>query len=468
MIYKITKLSFVIKDHWCAPPAPHQPRLDLNKDDDSLYLTNTLIGLTPMGRDRNRTTMSALMWGKVWGKVWGVCIMGSLTAVAIKNAKPGRYHDGDGLFLDRTSKGGRWIYRYAHLGKRRDMGLGSYPAISLAKARLERDKWKLERAAGNDPIAIRKAAQEVSAAERDRADPTFEELTMIVFNAKKAKLRGGGTRGRWLSPFKSHIFKAIGNKRASSLTAHDIRDALKPLWHDKHPTAEKAFQRTRLVLREGRLMEFDVDPVIVDRAVRMLGEVNHIPTPIPATPWQEIPALFARLPKTNGGQCLRLMILTGVRLDGCAGSRQQEFENGVWTIPAERVKGAEGKVRDFRVPISDAVADLVREQSEYFEDLLFPGDTGAAITSRALEICLDKLDESGRPHGFRTSFRTWVQDSDACSWEVAETILNHQIGNKVERSYARSDLLERRAPVMASWASFVLGESAADVVPING
>ena len=80
---------------------------------------------------------------------------------------------------------------------------------------------------------------------------------------------------------------------------------------------------------------------------------------------------------------------------------------------------------------------------------------------------LDALNIEGRPHGFRTSFRTWVQDSGACPWEVAETVLNHKIGGKVERSYARSDLLERRRPVMELWANHVTGQSSADVIDLN-
>jgi integrase len=75
------------------------------------------------------------------------------------------------------------------------------------------------------------------------------------------------------------------------------------------------------------------------------------------------------------------------------------------------------------------------------------------------------MGEQGRPHGFRTSFRTWVQDTDACAYDVAETILAHSIGGKVERSYARSDLLDRRRVAMAAWSAHVTGE-ASNVVKV--
>jgi len=161
------------------------------------------------------------------------------------------------------------------------------------------------------------------------------------------------------------------------------------------------------------------------------------------------------------------MILTLVRLDGCAGMRSAEWTAGMWTVSKDRIKGSEGKVADFRVPLSSTAEALIKDRMEFFPDLLFPGDTGRAITSRALEIILDKMEESGRPHGFRTGFRTWVQDTQICSEEVAESVLGHTYGNKVRRAYARSDLLEQRRPVMEAWAQHVTGQPTAKVVPIR-
>lgn len=347
------------------------------------------------------------------------------------------------------------------------MGLGSFPAVSLADARKERDRWRYELQQGRDPIDTRRAAQEAEAADRDREDPTFRELVLMVFEAKKARLRGEGVRGRWLSPFEIHLFPSIGRRRGSELTAQHYVDALRPIWKTKHPTAEKAFQRARLVLREAQFLGLPVDPIEIERAARMLGEVVHKVAPITATPWQEIPELFDRLPDTNAGQCLRFMVLTLVRLDGCTGARWQEFAPGVWTVPEDRVKGQEGRVSDFRVPLSGKAEALVHEQLAYFDDVLFPGTKGAPISSRALEKCLDGIGEAGRPHGFRTSFRTWVQDTNACDREVAEMVLGHKVYQSVEGSYARSDMLDRRRIVMKKWAAHVTAESA-EVVKLRG
>lgn len=385
----------------------------------------------------------------------------ALTAAQLKHAKPGTYHDGDGLMIKFAASGrGSWTYRYSFAGKRRDMGLGSYPTVTLAAARQERDRWKLLIADGNDPLSVRKAQKAAAAADLSREDPTFQELAEMILEAKKARLRGEGTRGRWMSPLKTHLFPVIGKKRGSDLVAQDFVEALKPIWKTKYPTAEKAVQRATIVLTQGQIHGYPVDPFVIKQAVARLGQNVHEVQHIPATAWQDIPNLYSRLPDSNAGQCLRFMILTLVRLNGCAGARFDEVSGDLWTVPADRVKGTVGKAVPFRVPLSSVARDLVADAAHFSEDYLFPGQRGGPITSRALEKCLDALGETGRPHGFRSSFRDWVNDNDTASWEVAERILDHKVGNQVERSYARSDLLERRRPVMEAWASYVTGASS--------
>lgn len=388
------------------------------------------------------------------------------TAAKIKAAADGPIYDGGGLILFKKGAAGKWVYRYSRLKLRRDMGLGAWPEVTLAEARKLRDGWAAELAAGHDPLTLREEQRAAEMADRDRDDPTFDTLVQIVFDAKRAGLRGDGTRGRWLSPLQTHLSPRIGRRRVSELTRHDIADALRPIWRTKYPTAEKCYQRARKVLFEGQLMGYPCDPVIVDAATRILGEVHHVTTPIPSTPWQDIPALFAKLGESSVDRCLKFMILTLVRTDGCAGARRDEVEGDIWTVPADRIKGTVRRVKDFRVPLSPPALAIVNAEAMVDSPLLFPTWTGRAPTSTALEKRLTVLGEAGRPHGFRTSFRTWVQDTDACSWDVSETVLGHAIGNKTERSYARSDLLERRRVAMIAWANYVTG-AASNVVGIR-
>ncbi|WP_375553413.1 tyrosine-type recombinase/integrase [Roseovarius mucosus] len=416
------------------------------------------------GADRPRVIQSGItVADQVAG--WN---MGNLTAVAIKKAGPGRLGDGNGLELHKAETTGKWVWRYSFGGKRRQMGLGTWPGVGLADARAERDRWALVLTKGRDPITERKAEISAARAEIERDDPTLESLARDVLEARKATLRREGKSARWLSPIERHLFPKLGRKPVSEIRQHDIKAALSGIWRTKHPTAEKAIQRLRIIFRQGKLMGYECDPFTVDAAQHMLGAVIHTPEPIPATPWQEIPALFARLENRGAtAACLRFMMLTLVRASGCRGARFDEIEGDVWTVPADRVKGQVGKVRDFRVPLSREALEIVETRRALGGAYLFAGPSGKPVSDAGVSNYLRDMGEDGRPHGFRTSFRTWVQDTDACPWDVSETVLAHVIGGKVERTYARSDLLERRRPVMQAWADHVTG-TGAEVVKFKG
>ena len=216
-------------------------------------------------------------------------------------------------------------------------------------------------------------------------------------------------------------------------------------------------------------MGMPCDPDIADTAEYLLGEYIHVSEPIKATPWQQIPNLFQALEgRGNAAACLQFMILTAVRSNGCRGARFAEIDGDTWTVPAERMKGRVGKIYDFAVPLSTPAILLVERLAEISDDLLFPGQaTKKGVSDTALSKILNALKEPGRPHGFRTSFRTWVQDTDAATYDVAETALAHRLGNAVERSYARSDLLEPRRILAEKWGQFVTGASAT-VVDLKG
>ena len=390
-----------------------------------------------------------------------------LTALALKSAPGNVVQDGGGLSLTRTPTGGKWTFRYTIAGRRRDMGIGTYPDVTLAEARRERDKWAAVLVSGLDPISERQRRAEEERRALDIEGPTLAELVDMVFESRKASLRGGGERGRWMSPLKIHILPKLGHRRAATLTQTDMRDVLAPIWRKKHATAEKAIQRLTIAFRQGKLAGLGTDPFTIEAAKHLLGAVPQTKTPIPATPWQDVPDLYRRLGAnpTASHLCLQLIILTAVRGDAARGARFEEIEDGIWTVPAARIKGREGKVQPFRVPLSDAALDVVafcRDAS--VDGLLFPYRKRnwrfGPISANAIEKALTVLGEAGRPHGFRTSFRTWVQDTQAASFDVAETALGHIIGSTVERSYARSDLLDQRHILAGKWAEFVTGETA--------
>ena len=389
-----------------------------------------------------------------------------LTAIKVKTAGAGRHSDGGGLHLEKPASGaGKWIFRYSFAGRRRDMGLGSAAEVTLAQARKDRDRWAMCIARGIDPIneRDRERREAVTAARRD--DPTLTELVDMVFEARKSSLKGDGEAGRWMSPLKTHILPRLGKLTASTITTAEFVDVLRPIWNSKPTVARKAHGRLRMALEVGRRIGYAVDPVTIERVPDLLGDLHIEHAHIEATPWQRIPDLFAALRGTSsdssGRMCLRLLMLTAVRSDSARGARFGEIDGDIWTVPKERIKGLKRKVDDFRVPLSAAALEIVEQARQVSRDpvngLLFasPNNEHKPISQNALLNVLNDMGEAGRPHGLRSSFRDWVQDTDACSYEVAETVLGHIVGGKVERSYARSDLLDRRRVVMHTWAAHV-------------
>lgn len=364
-----------------------------------------------------------------------------LKALEVKNGE-GKLFDGAGLYLQKRSlESGRWVYRYKHEKRSREMGLGSYPLVSLGDARKERDRWEVVLKSGEDPISMRDRQREDDRAETSRKDPTFEEAANATFDAKKAGLRNDGNAGRWMSPLRLYMIPAIGERRRSQLHQSDIHAALSLIWRSKHPTAEKAIQRTRIIFEHMRFSGVACNPFIVDMARHMLGEVLHEVVKTPAADWKDIPRIFRALERNDASHmCLRFNILTLVRSAGVRGARFDEIQDGVWTVPKERMKGTVASAAEFRVPLSNAALEVVARAEEWRRSsYLFPGGRSGGISDVAVAKVLRKIAPGSSPHGMRTSFRTWVQDTDAAHFDVAETALAHIIGSKVERSYARSD-----------------------------
>ena len=227
-----------------------------------------------------------------------------LKSLEVTNAPPGKLHDGEGLTFDKTSEGGKWLWRYTIAGKRREMGLGPYPAVTLAGARKARDRWAAVLESGVDPIRERQRLLEAERQEIDRKEPTFAEVASLVFEARKTTLRGDGVRGRWFSPLAVHVIPKIGQRPLSQLDHTDIRAVLAPIWKSKPETAEKTIRRSGIIFTQAKLLGLNCDPFVVEQARHMLGHVLRVATPIASTRWQDLPTLFERPGSSSGHQSI--------------------------------------------------------------------------------------------------------------------------------------------------------------------
>jgi integrase len=389
-----------------------------------------------------------------------------LSAQFIKTAPVGKHCDGAGLWLVKRDDGGaQWVQRVTVHGRRREMGLGGFPDISLAQARTAADRWRAVAAAGCDPIKEREAEERAAR----REDISLAIITADAFEARKAELKGDGMAGRWLSPLNVHVLPKLGKVPVTDLDQRDIRDTLAPIWHTKADTARKAMNRLSIVLKHAAALGLDVDLQATEKAKALLGRTRHVAKNIPAMDWRDVPGFYESLEEpTLTHLALRLLILTGVRSGPLRNIRLDQIEGDVWTIPAEAMKGRKGATDDFRVPLpteAQRVIDLARPHAR--NGLLFPNNRKGVISDMTLSRHMERRGLEARPHGFRTSLRTWLAEATDAPHEVAEAMLAHTTDSGVVRAYRRTDYLEQRAKLAERWADHVTGGTG-QVVKLAG
>ncbi len=345
------------------------------------------------------------------------------------------------------------------------MGLGPYPDLSLKAAREMATEYRQQAKRGIDPIVKREAEKR----EAIRNLHMLKEIAQDCFEARKAELKGDGTAGRWFSPLENHILPKLGKMPIAEVDQVAVRDTLAPIWHEKAETARKAANRLNLVLKHAAALGLNVDLQAVDKARALLGKQRHEAKNIPALPWQEVPTFYASLGQGITELALRLLILTGVRSAPIRFAKpdQIDMEARIWTIPAELVKSRKGVTGDFRVPLTDEAIKVVEDALHHGGEVLFPGQREKPISDMTMSKLMRDRGMEARPHGFRSSLRTWAEETGQ-PYEVAETTLGHVVGNAVERAYQRSDLIEKRRALLAAWADYVTGNGGADVIPLNG
>jgi len=379
-----------------------------------------------------------------------------LTAGFLKSPPAGKHCDGAGLWLVQRDDGGaQWVLRVTVHGRRREMGLGGYPALGLADARRMAERWRAVAAAGRDPVKER-AAEERAAR---REDISLAILTADAFEARKAELKGDGTAGRWLSPLALHVLPKLGKVPVTDLDQRDIRDTLAPLWHAKADTARKALNRLSIVLRHAAALGLDVDLQATEKARALLGKTRHVAKNIPAMAWGDVPGFYSSLEEpTLSNLAMRLLILTGVRSNPLRKARLDQIDGDVWTVPAEGMKGRKGATADHRVPLSREarrIIDLAHPLAR--GGFLFPNSRGGVISDATLSRMMERRGLEARPHGFRTSLRTWLAEATDARHEVAEAMLGHATDSGVVRAYRRTDWIEQRLALAERWADHVTG-----------
>lgn len=378
-----------------------------------------------------------------------------LTVRGMRSLPVGAHGDGAGLWYRKTSAhSGQWVFRYRLHDKARQMGLGSALKVSLAEARALRDQYQTMVRNGLDPKVERMIAKKARATDA----LTLNTAAEIAFEARKAELKGDGKAGRWLSPLSLHILPKIGDLPIEKINQNIVRSALQPIWHEKPETARKAANRLNIVLKHSVALGVGADIQAVAKAKMLLGKQNHVPEPIPSMPWKDVPAFYASLDGDSLVKlALKLLILNpGSRSKPFRELDRGQIEGAIWTVPGASMKGRRGKTSDWRTPLSPESLKILKALEPFEKDgKVFPSKNGTGFMSdMTMSGYMKRVGLKSRPHGFRTSFKTWGLDTGQ-DRDLTELCMAHKIYGRVEASYIRTDQLEARAEICQQWSDFV-------------
>ena len=365
--------------------------------------------------------------------------------MAARSLRQGKYADGQGLWLIKRDKVlGKWILRLVVHGKRREMGLGSWPDVSIAEARERAAKARKLLRDGIDPIFERQKVK------RSAKPLTLAEAIAGCFEAKKAELKREGDAGKWMQPLKVHIIPKVGNYPVEEINQHVLLEVLQPLWHEKSEMARKALNRVSLTLKHAAALGLDVDLQAAMKVRALLGKQRHTVKHIPSLPYKDAPAFYQWL-KTQAGVsalALRFLILTVARTSEVRFATFDEIKGDVWVLTPERTKTG----REHKVPLTDEALEVVAAARELSEnEYLFPSLRGKPISDAAMALLMKREGHDARPHGFRSSFRTWAEEQTDAPFEVKEAVLGHHVDAGVVGAYQRSDRSEKRRTLIAKW-----------------
>jgi integrase len=396
---------------------------------------------------------------------------GKLSAVEVAKTKgPAVLHDGGGLYLRVSGTNTKsWVFRFQLDGKRRDMGLGPYPEISLAEARARATEHRKLRHDGIDALEAKEARRQTQRLSVAKGR-TFRVVAEEFIGRNEAGWRNAKHRQQWRNTLATYVYPVLGELPVAAIDTGLVVQVLDPIWTAKPETAGRVRGRIEAVLDAATARGFRQGP----NPAQWKGNLAHILPPRArvrkvahhaALPFDEMPEFLSALQSRSGmaARALEFAIFTAARTGEVLGSSWHEvdFNGGIWTVPASRMKAG----REHRVPLSSAALALLqrlrplalmRNGEPDPAAPVFPGLRRALPMSNMTMLMLlrrMKRDDL-TAHGFRLTFSDWAAERTAYPCEVVEMALAHAVENKVEAAYRRGDLFEKRRRLMEEWAEY--------------
>lgn len=383
-----------------------------------------------------------------------------------------------GLHLQITSKAGRsWVLRAKVGSKRRDFGLGGFPAVTLAQARDKAREMRLKIEKGTDPIEERKAAQ-AALETAQRRGLTFAEAVGKALANKLNAFKNPKHRQQWENTLAIYATPELGKMLVEDISTQDVLRVLQPIWTTKTETASRLRSRIEAVLSWATVAGHRTG----DNPARWAGNLKELlPAPSkitkemhhPALALDDAPRWFMALQGRDGfgARALEFAALTATRSQEVRGATWDEInlDKALWIIPGERMKMG----KEHRIPLPDNAIALLEALPRLKDNpLLFPAARGGKLSDMTLSATMKRMHtadltqggagffdrQSNRPavpHGLRSTFRDWAAEMTSYPGDMAEVALAHKISNVVEASYRRGDMIEKRRRMMRDWSFFL-------------
>lgn len=350
-----------------------------------------------------------------------------------------------------------WILRTTIGGKRRDIGLGGYPDVTLAMAREKARELKAGIAAGVDPIAEKRAQRSALIREQAKAI-TFEQIAADFIVKKSKEYKTQKQTQKLSNQLEAYAYPFIGKMIVADIELAHIEKMLNPIWETKTETASRVRLYVEAILdlagvkglRRGdnpARWKGNLDQIFAKQT--KIAKVEHYT----ALPVDEIPTFISKIHNKDwiGAKALEFGILTAARSGEIRGAAWSEIDlkARTWTIPAERMKADKEHV----VPLSDAAIQLI-SRLDNTSQYLFPNNKGRMLSDVAISKTPKRIGYDVTAHGFRSTFKDWARKFTAYADEVTELALAHVNSDATRAAYARDGLLDKRRLLMQDWANY--------------
>ena len=359
-----------------------------------------------------------------------------------------------GLALTVSKTGARsWILRVTVGPRRRDIGLGGFPDVPLADARVKAREYRARIEEGIDPAEQRRALKAAVA-----AVVTFDEAARRFIAAKRSGWKNAKHADQWANTLKAYASPMIGRMNVDQIELCHVVDTLTPIWESKTETATRVRSRIEAILGWATVRGYRKG----DNPARWAGNLEHaMPEPkkdvehFAALPWEEVPAFLKALAKQPGmaARAVEFAVLTAARSGEIRGARWDEIDlaKKVWTVPASRMKSGVAH----EVPLAARAMALLRALPRIKDnELVFPAPRGGVYSDMAMLQVMRRLEVAATVHGFRSSFRNFAGDATDVARDVAEAALAHTVRDKTEAAYLRSTFMVKRRTLMTQWGVF--------------